>query len=229
MNQKERERTRSAGYYIKENVISKSECDRLIEILSLDNVRRSRAGARNLMKIEAVSELAFNKRLLAITKLAYGKELVPYKATLFEKSEKANWLVAWHQDTALPLETDVVDIGWGPSSDKQGVNFVHAPTWALSKILALRIHLDASTSSNGPLRVIPGSHSKRLLTDAEVDLSRKGKQEIECLVGKGGVIAMSPLILHASSKAVTDEPRRVLHIEYATSLELAPGGTLAIA
>ncbi len=181
------------------------------------------------MKIAAISELAFDKRLLAIAKLVFGKALVPYKSTLFEKSGKANWLVAWHQDTALPLETDVVAIGWGPSSKKQGVNFVHAPTWALSKILALRIHLDASTSSNGPLRVIPGSHSKRLLTDAEFDRSRKGKPEIECLVGKGGVIAMSPLILHASSKTVSDEPRRVLHIEYATSLELAPGFTLAIA
>ncbi len=228
MNTNEHERIRSAGFYIKENVFSESECERLVEILSCDNVRRSRAGARNLMKIGAISELAFDKRLLAIAKLVFGKELVPYKATLFEKSGKANWLVAWHQDTALPLETDVVAIGWGPSSKKQGVNFVHAPTWALSKILALRIHLDASTSLNGPLRVIPGSHSRRL-TDAEVDFSRKGKPEIECLVGKGGVIAMSPLILHASSKAVTDEPRRVLHIEYATSLELSPGVTLAIA
>ncbi len=228
MNIKEQERTRGEGFYIEENVFSESQCDRLIEALSFNKVRRSRAGARNLMSIAAISELAFDRRLLAITEIVYGKELIPYKATLFEKSGKANWLVAWHQDTALPLERNFLDVGWGPSSNKQGVNFVHAPTWALSKILALRIHLDASTSSNGPLRVIPGSHLKRL-TDAEVDLSRKGKQEIECLVGKGGVIAMSPLILHASSKAVIDEPRRVLHIEYATSLELSPGVTLAIA
>ncbi len=216
-------------YHIKENVISESECDRLIEFFSLDNIKRSRAGARNLMSLPAISELALDRRLIAITELVYGKTLIPYKATLFEKSGKANWLVAWHQDTALPLETDIVDIGWGPLSKKQGINFVHAPTWALSKILALRIHLDASTSSNGPLRIIPGSHSQRLLTDAEFDRARKGKPEIECLVGKGGVIAMSPLILHASSKAVNDEPRRVLHIEYAVSLQIESGIRLAIA
>ena len=40
---------------------------------------------------------------------------------------------------------------------------------------------------------------------------------------------MRPLILHASSKAETDHPRRVLHIEYADSLKIAPDLELAIA
>jgi hypothetical protein len=40
---------------------------------------------------------------------------------------------------------------------------------------------------------------------------------------------MRPLLIHASSKAQTAEPRRVLHIEYADSLELMPGIQLAVA
>jgi hypothetical protein len=40
---------------------------------------------------------------------------------------------------------------------------------------------------------------------------------------------MRPLLIHASSKARNNEPRRVLHIEYADSLDLAPGIRLAIA
>ena len=217
------------GYFIEENVLSNAECERLIEILSSNSLRRSRAGARNLMRIPLISKLASDRRLLALTKFAYGKTLVPYKATLFEKTGKANWLVAFHQDTTLPVETVPEGDGWGPSSKKQGINFVHAPTRALSKILALRIHLDPSTSLNGPLRLIPGSHRKRLRTEEEFEETLNSEAEVECLVGKGGVIAMSPLLLHASSKVSADLPRRVLHIEYAASLKLAPGIRLAIA
>jgi hypothetical protein len=39
---------------------------------------------------------------------------------------------------------------------------------------------------------------------------------------------MCPLILHASSKAETDHPRRVLHIEYVDSLEVDEGLLIAI-
>jgi len=37
------------------------------------------------------------------------------------------------------------------------------------------------------------------------------------------------LIIHASSKARNEEPRRVLHIEYADALELGRGIRLAVA
>jgi hypothetical protein len=40
---------------------------------------------------------------------------------------------------------------------------------------------------------------------------------------------MRPLTLHASSKAVEDRPRRVLHIEYTAAMILAPGIELATA
>jgi hypothetical protein len=40
---------------------------------------------------------------------------------------------------------------------------------------------------------------------------------------------MSPLIVHSSSKARGDGPRRVLHVEYADALDLGPGLRLAIA
>ena len=175
-----------------------------------------------------IREVANDKRLLTICETLTSKTLVPYKATLFEKTGKANWLVSYHQDTALPLEKKVTEDGWGPESTKQGTRFVHAPTWALSKILALRIQLDDSTSLNGPLRVIPGTHRKRQLTDNAFAEAVKSSEPVECLTKRGGVIAMRPLILHASSKSSNDPPRRVLHIEYAESLDLAPEIRLAI-
>lgn len=210
----------SDGFKIIEGVLAEAECDELIEELCGEDPIKGRAGVRNLMSNPYVLRLASDERLIAITEHLFGRPLIPYKATLFRKTGKANWLVAWHQDTALPLEGVPDDEGWGPVSVKDAVTFVHAPTWALSKILALRIHLDPSTERNGPLRVIPGSHRERLLDDEEFDewAERVG---VECHVGKGGVIAMSPLILHASSKCREREERRVLHIEYTADLVLA--------
>ena len=112
---------------------------------------------------------------------------------------------------------------------KAGILYAHAPAWALARVLALRVHLDPSTGENGPLRVIPGSHLNGVLTDDEIlDLARTQKK-IECLVPRGGVLAMRPLLIHSSSKALGPEPRRVLHIEYADNLALGPGLRLAIA
>lgn len=52
---------------------------------------------------------------------------------------------------------------------------------------------------------------------------------MECVAPAGGIVAMRPLLLHASSKTESDCPRRVLHIEYAESLRLRDGLELAIA
>ncbi|MGQ0543091.1 MAG: phytanoyl-CoA dioxygenase family protein [Blastocatellia bacterium] len=217
------------GFWIIERLLTDEECDRILKVILQNLKGRTKAGIRNLMAVSEISELANDEHVLLLTERISGKRLIPFKATLFEKTGKANWLVSWHQDTTLPLEKSTQGDGWGPVSVKQGVTFVHAPTWVLKKILALRIQLDASTKDNGPLRVIPGSHLKRLKKDAEFEQTLASRDEVVCTTGRGGVIAMSPLIIHASSKAINNEPRRVLHIEYAESLNLAPGIRLAIA
>jgi hypothetical protein len=51
---------------------------------------------------------------------------------------------------------------------------------------------------------------------------------VDCLVPRGGVLAMRPLIVHASSKSQSEKPRRVLHIEYAATFQLAAGLHLAV-
>jgi len=148
---------------------------------------------------------------------------------LFDKTIAANWLIAWHQDIALPLVSRFDAAGWGPWSCKQGVHYCHAPGWALSKILALRLHLDASAHENGPLRVVPGSHRCGVLTDSQVLDWVENHPHVECLVPRGGVLVMRPLLIHASSKIRVAAPRRVLHIEYADSLDLGLAMRLAIA
>jgi ectoine hydroxylase-related dioxygenase (phytanoyl-CoA dioxygenase family) len=145
---------------------------------------------------------------------------------LFDKSPQANWLVAWHQDTALPMRERSDAPGWGPWSEKGGVLYAHAPACALSGVVALRIHLDDSTHGNGPLRVIPGSHTLGLLTDEQILEQAAHSVPETCLVGRGGVIAMHPLLIHCSSKVLSDAPRRVIHIEYSTRIGGNPAGWL---
>jgi hypothetical protein len=70
-------------------------------------------------------------------------------------------------------------------------------------------------------------YAESALLKAEVADYVNNHDATECLVERGGALRMSPVLIHASSKAQTDEPRRVLHIEYADGLELAPGICLA--
>jgi ectoine hydroxylase-related dioxygenase (phytanoyl-CoA dioxygenase family) len=217
------------GFEIEEQVVSARECDALAAQLTEASISSGRAGARHLMSNNAVKELANDGRLLRIAQGALGESALPFRATLFAKSGAANWLIPWHQDTALPVATSFADPEWASWSRKAGVRYAHAPGWALSRVVALRVHLDDSTSQNGPLRVVPGSHAAGVLTDDRVHDYVKSHDHVTCLIPRGGVLTMRPLLIHASSKAECEVPRRVLHIEYADSLDLRPGIRLAIA
>ena len=67
------------------------------------------------------------------------------------------------------------------------------------------------------------------MTEADIARLTTEISAVDCTVPAGGVIAMRPLIVHASSKADSDLPRRVLHIEYARSLDLGDGLKLHVA
>ncbi len=217
-----------AGFWIEESVIAERECTSLTQDL-FQETKGSRAGTRHLMANPAVFSLAHDQRLLRLAKRALGHSAVPFRATLFEKSGRANWLVVWHQDTALPLVSYNESPEWGPWSKKAGIIYAHAPAQALSRVVALRVHLDASTSENGPLRVIPGSHVSGVLSDEDVFCIAREQEHVDCHVSRGGVLAMRPLLIHSSSKAHMNSPRRVLHIEYSDSLDVGEEAHLAVA
>jgi len=221
--------TLDSGFFIEEGLSSASDCDRLLDSIMSDPLPRGRAGSRHLMSNATVRRIASDSRMLRIARFTLGGDALPYRATLFDKSGAANWSVVWHQDTALPLEERFDLPGWGPWSEKAGVIYAHAPSWALSRIVALRLHLDASTADNGPLRVLPGTHELGVLSDEEVFSMARSQPHVDCTVQRGGVMSMRPLLVHSSGKARVHLPRRVLHIEYADSLVLAAGVRLAVA
>ena len=190
---------------------------------------RSRAGVRHAMKNATVAQIAHDGRMMHIASAILGDGAIPFRATLFEKLPTSNWLVAWHQDTALPLTERRDSAGWGPWSIKDGIPYAHAPAKALEQVVALRLHLDDSTPENGPLRVLPGTQNRGVLTDDEIHPVAETTSAVDCLMPLGGIVAMRPLVIHASSKSQADTPRRVLHIEYTASLVTTDGLELAIA
>ncbi len=216
------------GYAVYPAVVDRNEIDGVLAAVSSAHIQRTRAGARRILGIPAVRCLATDVRLTTIAGDFVGPGAAPFRATLFDKSLSTNWLVVWHQDTALPLRHRCDDPEWGPWSMKAGVNHAHAPAWALDQVVALRISLDDSTATNGPLRVLPDSHRDGVLTDHQIaDLAAR-TTSVQCVADAGGVVVMRPLTVHASSKSTDNQPRRVLHIEYARTLNLGAHIELAV-
>ena len=206
---------KSQGFATIPDLLRPEEIDSITAALSKTDLPRSRAGVRHAMKSPVVAAVAQNSRLREFAEAVLGSSAIPYRATLFDKSWESNWLVVWHQDTALPLQNRRERSGWGPWSVKDGILYAHAPASVLSHVLALRLHLDESTETNGPLRVLPGTHLGGVFTDDDIHALTDKISAVSCTVRRGGVLAMRPLLVHASSKSQSRIPRRVLHIEYA--------------
>ncbi|HEY2847518.1 MAG TPA: phytanoyl-CoA dioxygenase family protein, partial [Pyrinomonadaceae bacterium] len=145
------------GFEIFTEVLTPEECHDLLSALQVERAS-GRAGSRDILQNDFVRRIANDERLRDIAARSLGENAVAYKAILFDKRNETNWLVPWHQDRVLPMKKKFVDPEWGPWTQKGRVDFAHAPAWAMNRVVALRIHLDDSTSENGPLRVIAGSH-----------------------------------------------------------------------
>jgi hypothetical protein len=217
------------GFAIIPEVVPERDIARVIRELAENPLPRSRAGSRHALRHPSIVELARGPQLAGLAEEILGCGALPFRATLFDKSPSSNWFVAWHQDTALPVRKRQDASGWGSWSVKEGVTYAHAPASVLRQVLALRLHIDDSTAENGPLRVLPGTHMMGVLDDNAVHQLARDSIAVDCVVAKGGVLAMRFLIVHSSSKSRTEYPRRVLHIEYAPSLVLQDGLELAIA
>jgi ectoine hydroxylase-related dioxygenase (phytanoyl-CoA dioxygenase family) len=217
------------GFAVVPGVFRAGEIIALLVSLADLTQRSHRAGVRHILSHPAIRMIAHEGRLLGLAQSVLGSTAAPFRATLFDKSPDSNWLITWHQDTALPLRERRETAGWGSWSVKEGVTYAHAPASALNQVLALRLHLDDCNHENGPLRVLPGTHNMGVLNDDQILQLSTERTAVECVAGKGGVLAMRPLIVHASSKSQSSEPRRVLHIEYAAQPRFEADLELAIA
>ena len=192
-----------------------SESDLKDIIIHLPSLNRA-AGTRNLLDLNWYQALAQDERLLSIVRALLGSRARAHRGILFDKSEDANWTLGLHQDTKIAVKQRIDTAGFSGWSVKEGVVHCQPPVEYLEESLAIRIHLDPSTPTNGPLMILPGSH-----LDGIGSMEPDGVPKM-CLAEPGDLILMKPLVWHGSGKST--EPgmhRRVIHLEYC-GLEL-PG------
>ena len=209
------------GYFIREGVLSAEEVEQLRTAVSQipngDAVRRRRGvyGVRNLLEIcPDVQRLARQPRVRQFVLPILGNRAFAVRAIFFDKVPDANWSLFWHQDNVVSVAQRRDAPGFTGWSYKAGVWQVQPPAHVLARMVAVRVHLDDSGPDNGPLRALPGSHRFGWLDD-QLDEWKQRVPEVVCAVGCGGVVAMCPLTLHASSPSQAASHRRVIHIEYA--------------
>jgi ectoine hydroxylase-related dioxygenase (phytanoyl-CoA dioxygenase family) len=216
------------GYACLPRVLSDSAVDEIRA--AIDRVPPSEAvrrktrvyGIRNLLEIvPEVAALAVRPEIWQFVTPILGEAAFATRAILFNKTPDANWALGWHQDSVISVARQIETPGFCAWGQKAGVWQVQPPPEILSRMLALRIQLDDCSADNGALRVIPGSHRHGWL-DGEIAAWKARVPEVICEAPSGGVVAICPLILHASSRSVRPVNRRVVHIEYAN--ESLPNG-----
>ena len=146
----------------------------------------------------------------------------PVRAVLFDKTEDANWAVAWHQDRTVAVTERLAVEGFGPWSIKDGIQHVAPPISVLEGMTTLRLHLDDCGADNAPLVFASGSHNLgRIPATAAAAVAVRHKQ-VTCYAQAGDVWAYATPILHASAPTRSQRRRRVLQIDYAG--DALPGG-----
>lgn len=170
------------------------------------------AGDRELLREPWCAELAAHLRTRLVQAGLLEPETAAVQCTLFRKSALRNWKVSLHQDLSIPVAAPVADPRLQAWSRKQGGHFVQPPVELLERLLAVRLHLDDCGAEDGPLRVVAGSHRHGRLDAAAAMALRRARGETACTAGRGDLLIMRPLLLHASSKASRPAGRRrVLH------------------
>jgi ectoine hydroxylase-related dioxygenase (phytanoyl-CoA dioxygenase family) len=219
------EQIEHVGYAVIPAVLRPAEVDALraaVERLSRNVDLGVRGGVRDLFSIlPEAGALATHSGLCALAESVLGPGCAAVRGILFDKTPGANWKVAWHQDLTIAVAQRTERPGFGPWSEKAGIVHVQPPVAILEGMLTLRVHLDDCGLANGPVRVLPGSHRAGRLSPQAVDRWRAEVAAVDCGAAAGDVLAMRPLLLHASSPAASPAHRRVVHLEYAAATLLA--------
>ncbi|HEY9127408.1 MAG TPA: phytanoyl-CoA dioxygenase family protein [Acidobacteriaceae bacterium] len=210
------------GFSVMPCVLTTHQVETLISALEeeqkADSLRRRGEvfAIRNLLAASTeVRKLAVSAAMLDLAVEILGPEAAPVRGILFDKTPNANWKVPWHQDATIAVSEKIDLEGYGPWSVKAGVLHVQPPALVLERMLSIRLHLDDCDETNGALKVIPRSHLQGRIPESDASQLGSNGPAVVCEALAGDALLMRPLLLHASSPAVSPRHRRVIHIDYA--------------
>lgn len=198
------------GFSILPGAVSNEILDKLRDTL----FHKDTAGERCLLDYPLIHKTALVLKQQLSTAGYLDAAAVAVQAIAFNKTVTTNWKVAWHQDLMFPFAKRVTSQAFSIPSVKQGIHYARPPEVMLNALLAVRLHLDDCDATNGPLRISPGTHRMGIIKTTEIPEIVATHGEIPCLAGKGHLLLMRPLCLHASSQATTPKNRRILHFVY---------------
>jgi len=212
----------SKGFTIINDIYSENEIGKLISLIENSTENKTKnATFRKSQDLFAIRQFhkeipetlpyIFNENLKGIVESNFGKGYFITKSIYFDKPEKSNWFVAYHQDLTISVNKKTETANFENWTVKQNQFAVQPPKEILEDNFTIRIHLDKTTKDNGALKVINNSHSKGILRIENMDFEKE--KETMCEVEKGGIMIMKPLLFHASNKTTNNERRRVIHIE----------------
>jgi ectoine hydroxylase-related dioxygenase (phytanoyl-CoA dioxygenase family) len=213
----------SEGFAIIDKVYSENEIEKIIfEIEKVTESENENSTFRKSEDLFAIRQFhkeipetlntIFNQNLREIIKLNFGENYFITKSIYFDKPEKSNWFVAYHQDLTISVNKKVEIENFENWTTKQNQFAVQPPKEILEQNFTIRIHIDKTTKENGALKVINKSHRKGIVRTENIEI--ENETETICEVEKGGIMIMKPLIFHASNKTTNNERRRVIHIEF---------------
>lgn len=165
------------GFTVINNIFSDEEIERISEAIqnidtSKDTFRKSEdlfAIRQFLKEIPEVKDLIFNKNLKTIIREIFGENYFVVKSIYFDKPEKSNWYVAYHQDLTISVDKKIELENFGPWTTKQNQFAVQPPLNILENVFTIRIHLDDTDENNGALKVVSTSHSKGIYRPQTID------------------------------------------------------------
>ncbi|WP_431097894.1 phytanoyl-CoA dioxygenase family protein [Polaromonas aquatica] len=197
------------GFALVPQVLTATQCEAAASRLA--GMSTNSAGTRCLLSEAWCQALAARVRRHASMAPLVPAGFAAVQCTYFEKSASRNWLVPVHQDLSIPVADHVEHASLSGWSRKEGTLYVRPPAELLEQLVAVRLHIDACGASDGPLRVVPGSHLYGRMQAKDAAAARQVQSEFTCTAGQGSAMAMRPLLLHASSRSTGGNMRRVLH------------------
>ncbi len=139
----------------------------------------------------------------------------PTRSTLFSKSSVQSWSLAWHQDRVIAVAEKHDMPSYTNWTRKDGIWHVEPPIEVLNKMVFVQVYLDDVGLDDGPTELASSTHKFGKICGDEKETIIAQTETHPCLASKGDVLICRALILHRSLITKTQNPRRILRIDFA--------------